>query len=681
MSARAASASTASSRIVKSNSDKPLAQWVRPADWLTLPTVLDTDQKFVGLHMVHPDANFLALTAAGNYTVDWGDGLVEDFASGVVAQHEYNYATYDVANATLCSRGYKQAIVVVTPQAGQTLTLLDLHRKHSSITGAYSSGFVDIVVSGPSIAELMISVQDPGNTTQVITFANLEQVSVLSSDVRNCELMFLYCRNLRSVKAFATSTALAVTITATNVGNTFTSVGHNRRVGDTLDLLSRGAITAGISVGVRYYVKSVAADTFQIASTSDVAASAITPTGTGTVVFAGGTSLYATFNACSALASLPVFNTKSVVNMSGMFAGCSALVSVPLFNTASVVNMTSMFSTCSALISVPLFNTSSAVNMFQMFYACSALTSVPLLDTSAATTTASMFFGCSSLTSVPLFNTSAVTLMSDMFSGCTSLQSVPLFNTSAVKNMNYMFNGCRSLSSVPLFDTAAVTGMANMFYACHSLKSVPLFNTSSVTQMDSMFRQCSSLASIPLLNTAAVTSMASTFHDCISLTSVPALDVSSVLTTTTMFNVASSLSSVGMTGMQVTFSVLNCKLSAARLNELYTNLVTVGSGSVTFQVAADTVTKAAHGLIAGMYVSFSVVTGTTGITASTGYYVVNPTIDTFQLSLTKGGAAINLTGVDGTGTFSTRTITVTGNYGTASDNPAIATAKGWTVTG
>jgi hypothetical protein len=30
---------------------------------------------------------------------------------------------------------------------------------------------------------------------------------------------------------------------------------------------------------------------------------------------------------------------------------------------------------------------------------------------------------------------------------------------------------------------------------------------------------------------------------------------------------------------------------------------------------------------------------------------------------------------------SPRTITVTGNWGTASDNPAIATAKGWTVVG
>jgi hypothetical protein len=31
-------------------------------------------------------------------------------------------------------------------------------------------------------------------------------------------------------------------------------------------------------------------------------------------------------------------------------------------------------------------------------------------------------------------------------------------------------------------------------------------------------------------------------------------------------------------------------------------------------------------------------------------------------------------------TVTSKTITVTGNYGTASDTPSIATAKGWTVT-
>lgn len=32
-------------------------------------------------------------------------------------------------------------------------------------------------------------------------------------------------------------------------------------------------------------------------------------------------------------------------------------------------------------------------------------------------------------------------------------------------------------------------------------------------------------------------------------------------------------------------------------------------------------------------------------------------------------------------TVTSQTLTVTNNWGTASDNPAIATAKGWTVTG
>jgi hypothetical protein len=32
-------------------------------------------------------------------------------------------------------------------------------------------------------------------------------------------------------------------------------------------------------------------------------------------------------------------------------------------------------------------------------------------------------------------------------------------------------------------------------------------------------------------------------------------------------------------------------------------------------------------------------------------------------------------------TVTAQTITITGNYGTATDDPTIATAKGWTVTG
>jgi hypothetical protein len=69
-------------------------------------------------------------------------------------------------------------------------------------------------------------------------------------------------------------------------------------------------------------------------------------------------------------------------------------------------------------------------------------------------------------------------------------------------------------------------------------------------------------------------------------------------------------------------------------------------------LAADDVFRcAAHGYIAGQRVRVAALPNVslpTGIAAATDYYVVNPATDTFQLSLTSGGAVINFTG-DGAG--------------------------------
>ena len=460
------------------------ATWVRPSDWLVLPTITETDQKFVGLHAIYPDANFLALSASGAYTVDWGDGTVQNFAAGVVAEKEYNYATYDTGNTTLSSRGYKQVIVTITMQSGQTLTELNLHHRHSSQSVIYCSGFLDIALSGTSLDDLRIGAQTPGSVIQVINFSALERINIVKSDVRTAEHMLYSCARLQSILALETSTkpAANLNVTFTDAGDIVNSTYHGLRNGDPL-ILSSLTSTTGITVDTRYFVISATTNTFQISSSYGGTALPLTTNGSG--IFSVGTSMSDMFNACRSLQTVPAFNTASVTNMSSMFSSCSSLQTVPAFNTASVTNMSSMFSSCS------------------------------------------------------------------------SLQTVPAFNTASVISMIGMFNSCSSLQTVPAFNTASVTNMINMFNACRSLQTVPAFNTASVTNMSSMFNSCSSLSNIDITN------------------------------------------------MKVSFSVVNCKLSADRLNEIYTNLATV-----------------------------------------TG-----------------------------------QTITVTGNYGTATDNPAIATAKGWTVTG
>ena len=73
--------------------------------------------------------------------------------------------------------------------------------------------------------------------------------------------------------------------------------------------------------------------------------------------------------------------------------------------------------------------------------------------------------------------------------------------------------------------------------------------------------------------------------------------------------------------------------------------------SVSFSASTDTVSLVQHGFSNGELVAFNSIQSTTGISLYTGYYVVNADTDSFQVSSTAGGAALNLT-TDGTGEVS-----------------------------
>jgi hypothetical protein len=73
----------------------------------------------------------------------------------------------------------------------------------------------------------------------------------------------------------------------------------------------------------------------------------------------------------------------------------------------------------------------------------------------------------------------------------------------------------------------------------------------------------------------------------------------------------------------------------------------VAQTAVAAAVATDLFTKNGHGYVSGDQVRVSAVATVGGITAGV-YWVVNHTVNTFQLSLTRGGAPIDLTGSDGT---------------------------------
>jgi surface protein len=595
---------------------------------------------------------------------------------------------------------YKQAIVTVTPQAGQNLTAINLNVRFSTLPArAYTTGWLDLAISGPNFSASGLVV---GGTT--VTHDFLERADLLTiGGCTNMSSMFSGCNLLKSV-------ILPNTSSVTTMANMF----NDCRSLQSVPFFNTESVTTMDSM----FFNCRSLQSVPLFNTSSV------------------TTMANMFNECRSLQSVPFFDTSSVTAMNGMFLNCRPIQNIPLFSTAAVTTMAGMFSLCSSLQSVPLFNTAAVTTMSSMFNGCSSLQSVPLFNTAAVTTMACMFSLCSSLQSVPLFNTAAVTNMSNMFQDCFSIRSFPLFNTAAVTTMADMFRSCVSIDTVPLFNTSSVTNMSFMFWVCNSLKRVPQFNTTAVTNMSSMFIDCRSLQSVPLFNTVAVTSMSSMFSGCFGLQSVPALNTSAVSSSAnfgSIFTNCRSLSRIEAKEFKFTFSVTNCKLSVTALDEIFTNLpkvtttqtitvtgnygaatvsktssgTTSGSATVTIantadlttgmeisgvgisnavavtmQDSGDTITRNSHGIPNDTPVSFATIVTTTGIATYTTYYVVNATIDTFQVADTIGGSPRTLT-TDGSGTllYGTTITAIDPNVSVTLSIPASATGSVTTVSG
>ena len=310
--------------------------WTRTAAWIAMPTIASSEQKVAALFLAGDnDSNFVAFRCAGNYTVNWGDGIIENVASGVTAQHNYVFNSLS-ASTEIGPTGSKsrQAMILITPQAGQNLTSIQFNFKHTSVASTtYTTPILEITLSAPNCTTLLI-----GGT--VANLRLLEQCTILSHNATGLATLFQNCSSLRSVPLFAISPASSV-----------------------------GSMFLGCSS-----LQSV--PLFDLSTVPN---------------------LNGMFSGCTSLQSVPLFNTAAATNMSAMFQSCVSLQSVPALNTASVTNMATMFQNCTSLQSIPAFNTAAVTNMSSMFQNCVSLQAIPALNCSSATNMTSFAATCHSL--------------------------------------------------------------------------------------------------------------------------------------------------------------------------------------------------------------------------------------------------------------------------------------------
>ena len=188
---------------IKATASASAKEWVRPSDWLPMPTnITSADQIFAGLHAVFESSqNYCAFsftTSAGQYQVDWGDGTVTLHNSNTIAQKNYDYAS--ISNSTICSRGYKQVIIKVTPVSGNLLTCNFQQRfvTTPAQNQVYATGFLDCILSMPNATSITF-----GGTTIRHSYVERFDVKTIGS-VTSMVNMFYNCTSLQSVPLFNT---------------------------------------------------------------------------------------------------------------------------------------------------------------------------------------------------------------------------------------------------------------------------------------------------------------------------------------------------------------------------------------------------------------------------------------------------------------------------------------------
>jgi hypothetical protein len=84
------------------NTSEP-PDWIRPTDWLELDIPEDTEERFTALVAVYDrEENYCAFVAEGAYTIDWGDGTVEDYPRYKEILTTLFTTFYPLTNETTC---------------------------------------------------------------------------------------------------------------------------------------------------------------------------------------------------------------------------------------------------------------------------------------------------------------------------------------------------------------------------------------------------------------------------------------------------------------------------------------------------------------------------------------------------------------------------------------------------
>lgn len=708
---------------VKPRVDQSWKVWKRNPAWINNVSITDTDQAAGMLIAVDETAtNPIAIYCVGDYEVDWGDGNgFQQYSSSTTQEFNYSWynSAYDNTNGavtftdstdlvtvnsasgfafengdrvnfysittttgvsvgvdyyvinvnsgartfqlSLTSGGsaisltndgsgtllpYKQALVHVRAQSGANITRADLLIKPTSNVGTSTFQFsphLEVVASFPNCTSNQnFSLSYPNGGGITWKPARIEHIHLVNCQTPNWSQMFLNMYGLKHIRLDTIGTITGFTQT---FGFCRSLIKVQMGASDNPDIELPTSTCTSFNNAFSGCYSLIRAPKLQFDSATLVAniyqncyvLQEVQPNLWGNSV----TSMNYAFRYCYALKKIPPFGFSSTLTaLNGVFQGCRSIEIAPMLDTSNCTSLLSMFSDCYSLRVLPNWDVTNVTNFGYCFNSCYSLEEVPeSWDMSNCTNCSLIFYDCRSLLKVPSsLDNCLPTTISQCFYQCYSLIRLPEWNTVNCTTFYGAYWGCSSASNprIELDCSSIATGTTNhfnyVFYNNTCLNEISIKNSANIRYPYQAFYGCITLLKVRFDQAMTFTDSRAMFRNCILLTEIEANVTLSGTSFSNMFDSCYGLQKLptvdasGITSAQTNFLYRNYSLKNAR------NFTGMKYATLNLQDAA---------------------------------------LDADELD----ELYTNL------GTASGQTIIVTNCPGTSSDDPTIATAKGWTVTG
>jgi hypothetical protein len=709
----------------------PYSAWTRQPDWITI-TDTAGEVQFLTSNLVGSAytiaTTFTRTLGTQNIYIDWGDGTIDTISTITAIETSHTYTT----SGTPCSLGYDTYKVRVYGDAGTRITLCKLGNLPSVVIPC---GILEAYYGDNTI---ITAIDLFSNNNVSARFPRLEYVKLPSvmfgGGINTFNTAFFGCVSLAKI-------VMPVSCSdATDIYNTFTSCSKLEEIIFPQDavLLSRWENTFSSCSSLRRVVLPPTLNNAYSFAQAFSACYNLTSIKLPPLPLC--TNYTSAFANCSSLITIeiPSFTSgATTITTTSMFSNCSSLEYVKMPTTVAagtVFVANSMFATCDGLKSIIFPTNFDASTLASTFQNCNSLSSC-ILPTSmpSLTTMNSAFSSCGNLQEITLPTTVGASIsMASTFSACRNLSKVTIPSGWNLTSLQSTFNTCVSLNQVILPNNAqdnltTINGMCN---GCFNLKSIVMpTSLNTCNTMGAAFTNCYNLQSVVFPSTMnAVTSMAGIFSNNFSLQSVTLpTSMSALVTANAMFDGCNAINSVVLpatTGNITTYlqAFRNCfsiesvtlptspqSTALTTLNNTFTNtykLKTInnvdklGNTSTGSTIYVDGTSLLYQNLLLtslDFYTKFSKFEAIGNVNSSLLYSKLNSlrlrnngtgqyagTSPQINISYTDLGQAALVQVFNDLPTVTSKTINITGATGAAAltaPERAIATGKGWTITG